>query len=140
MDENGELERKADMFSKRTISRAVPVTKVDTAVEALAVSMSEYARINLSYMAQLTDRSEETIIEELRGVIFFDPETQQWESNDEYLSGNVRNKLAVAREYAKENPRYQENVHALEEIQPKDLDASEIEVRIGATWLDPEIY
>lgn len=140
LDENGELERKADMFSKRTISRAVPVTKVDTAVEALAVSMSEYARINLSYMAQLTDRSEETIIEELRGVIFFDPETQQWESNDEYLSGNVRNKLAVAREYAKENPRYQENVHALEEIQPKDLDASEIEVRIGATWLDPEIY
>ena len=111
LDENGELERKADMFSKRTISRAVPVTKVDTAVEALAVSMSEYARINLSYMAQLTDRSEETIIEELRGVIFFDPETQQWESNDEYLSGNVRNKLAVAREYAKENPRYRGNVH-----------------------------
>lgn len=140
LDENGELERKADMFSKRTISRAVPVTKVDTAVEALAVSMSEYARINLSYMAQLTDRSKETIIEELRGVIFFNPETQQWENNDEYLSGNVRRKLAVAREYAKDDSRYQENVHALEEIQPKDLDASEIEVRIGATWLDPEIY
>ena len=137
LDENGELERKADMFSKRTISRAVPVTKVDTAVEALAVSMSEYARINLSYMAQLTDRSKETIIEELRGVIFFNPETQQWENNDEYLSGNVRRKLAVAREYAKDDSRYQENVHALEEIQPKDLDASEIEVRIGATWLDP---
>lgn len=140
LDENGNLKRKADMFSKRTISKAVPVTKVDTAAEALAVSMSEYARINLPYMSQLTNRSEETMIEELQGVIFFNPETQQWENNDEYLSGNVREKLALAKEYAQKEPKYQENVRALEEVQPRDLDASEIEVRIGATWLEPEIY
>ena len=140
LDENGNLERKADMFSKRTISKAVPVTRVDTAVEALAVSLSEYARIDLPYMAQLTGRSEETIPEELKGVIFYNPQTQQWENNDEYLSGNVREKLKIAREYAQTESRYQENVKALEEIQPKDLDASEIEVRIGATWLEPKIY
>lgn len=140
LDENGNLERKADMFLKRTISKAVPVTKVDTAVEALAVSMSEYARINLPFMAQLTERSEESIIEELKGIIFRNPETQQWENNDEYLSGNVREKLMTAKEYAQSEPQYQENVTALEEIQPKELDASEIEVRIGATWLEPKLY
>jgi len=140
LDENGDLERKADMFSKRTISKAVPVTKVDTAAEALAVSLSEYARINLPFMSQLMNRSEEAITEELKGVIFYNPETQQWENNDEYLSGNVREKLAIAREYAQNEPEYQENVCALEEVQPKDLDASEIEVRIGATWIEPEIY
>ena len=140
LDENGNLERKADMFSKRTISKAVPVTKVDTAIESLAVSMREYARVNLSFMAQLTGRSEKTVIEELKGVIFFNPETERWENNDEYLSGNVREKLRVAREYLQIDNKYQENVDALEKIQPKDLDASEIEVRIGATWLEPEIY
>ena len=140
LDENGNLERKADMFSKRTISKAVPVTKVDTAVEALAVSMSEYARINLPFMAQLTERSEESIIEELKGIIFLNPETKQWENNDEYLSGNVREKLMIAKEYAQSESQYQENVTALEEVQPKELDASEIEVRIGATWLEPKLY
>lgn len=140
LDENGNLERKADMFTKRTISKAVPITKVDTAVEALAVSMSEYARINLPFMAQLAERSEESLINELKGIIFFNPENQQWENNDEYLSGNVREKLAVAKKYALSEPKYQENVEALKEIQPKDLEASEIEARIGATWLKPEIY
>lgn len=140
LDENGNLERKADMFSKRTISKAVPVTKVDTAIESLTVSMSEYARVNLLFMAQLTGRSEETVIEELKGIIFFNPETNRWENNDEYLSGNVREKLQVAKEHLQTDSRYQENVDALEKIQPKDLDASEIEVRIGATWIEPEMY
>lgn len=91
-------------------------------------------------MAQLAERSEESLINELKGIIFFNPENQQWENNDEYLSGNVREKLAVAKKYALSEPKYQENVEALKEIQPKDLEASEIEVRIGATWLKPEIY
>ena len=91
-------------------------------------------------MAQLTGRSEETVIEELKGIIFFNPETNRWENNDEYLSGNVREKLQVAKEHLQTDSRYQENVDALEKIQPKDLDASEIEVRIGATWIEPEMY
>lgn len=140
LDEDGNLKRKADMFSKRTISRFVPVTHVDTAVEALTVAMGERAKVDLSFMADLTDQSEETVAEELKGVIFLNPETGSWENNDEYLSGNVREKLRIAKLYAQSEEKYQINVSALEKVQPKDLDASEIEVRIGTTWLNPEIY
>lgn len=140
LDADGNLKRKADLFSKRTISRFVPVTHVDTAVEALTVSMGERAKVDLSFMADLTGQSEEAVAEELKGVIFLNPETERWENNDEYLSGNVREKLRIAKFYAQSEERYRINVSALEKVQPKDLDASEIEVRIGTTWLQPEIY
>ncbi|MCR5321940.1 MAG: DEAD/DEAH box helicase family protein, partial [Lachnospiraceae bacterium] len=138
LDEEGRFEGKADMFTKRTIKRAQVVTSVDTPSEALAVSLSEKANVDLDFMAELTGRSVDEITEELSGVIFMDPLTGKWETADEYLSGNVRNKLAIARRYAEEQPEFNVNVAALTQIQPPDLDASEIEVRIGATWIDPK--
>ena len=138
LDDEGKFEGKADMFTKRTIKRAEVVTSVDTASEALAVSLSEKARVDLPYMAELAGKSEDEITEELTGVIFKNPLTDRWETADEYLSGNVREKLSVARNYAENHPEYAINVSALERVQPKELDASEIEVRIGATWIDPK--
>ena len=144
--DEGELERKADMFFKRTIKPHTPVTSVDTASEALAVSMGEKARIDIGYMCDLTDKTEEKIFEDLKGVIFLNPLFEYENSYepkyliaDEYLSGNVREKLGVAKRSAKIYPEdYTVNVDALEKIQPKDLTASEIAVRLGATWLPTE--
>lgn len=138
LDEKGELKRKADIFSKRTIRRAEPVTSVDTASEALAVSIGEKAKVDIPYMRQLTGKTEEEITEELAGVIFKNPLTEKWEPSDEYLSGNVREKLSVARAFAENRSEYMVNVQALERVQPKDLDASEIEARLGATWISPD--
>ena len=138
LDEEGNLERKADIFSKRTIRRAEPVTSVDTASEALAVSIGEKAGVDLPYMAQLSGKTEAEIVEELQGVIFKNPLTSQYETSDAYLSGNVREKLRIAREFAQNHPEYAVNAEYLEKVQPKDLDASEIEVRLGATWIKPE--
>ena len=138
LDDEGKFEGKADMFTKRTIKRAEVVTSVDTASEALAVSLSEKAKVDLPYMAELAGKSEDEIADELAGVIFKNPLTDRWETADEYLSGNVREKLSVAKSYAENHPEYAVNVSALERVQPKELDASEIEVRIGATWIDPK--
>lgn len=138
LDEKGELKRKADIFTKRTIRRAEPVTSVDTASEALAVSIGEKAKVDIPYMMQLTGETEEEVTEELTGVIFKNPLTDKWEPSDEYLSGNVREKLNIARNFAENHPEYMVNVQALERVQTKDLDASEIEARLGATWISPE--
>ena len=138
LDEKGELKRKADIFTKRTIRRAEPVTSVDTASEALAVSIGGKAKVDIPYMMQLTGKTEEEVTEELTGVIFKNPLTDKWEPSDEYLSGNVREKLNIARNFAENHPEYMVNVQALERVQPKDLDASEIEARLGATWISPE--
>ena len=140
LNEDGTLKRKADMFTKRTIKKAVAVTSVETATEALALSLNEKAQVDLPYMAQLTGKTEEKITEELVGVIFKNPLTDQWESGDEYLSGNVRDKLNTARTFAENHPEFTSNVRALEAVQPRDLEASEIEVRIGATWIEPSDY
>lgn len=137
-DEEGKFTGKADMFTKRTIKKAEVVTSVDTATEALAVSLSEKARVDLDYMAELSGKDADTIKEELTGVIFQNPVTDKWETADEYLSGNVRDKLETAKTYAENHPEYTVNVQALTQVQPKELDASEIEVRIGATWVKPE--
>ena len=138
LDDEGNFKGKADMFSKRTIKKAEVVTSVDTASEALAVSLGERARVDLAYMSELTGKSEEEVAKELAGVIFQNPVTEKWETADEYLSGNVREKLATARVFAENRPEFAINVTALEGVQPKELDASEIEVRIGATWIDPK--
>ena len=138
LDEKGELKRKADIFTKRTIRRAEPVTSVDTASEALAVSIGEKAKVDIPYMMQLTGKTEEEVTEELTGVIFKNPLTDKWEPSDEYLSGNVREKLNIARQFAENHPEYMVNVQALERVQPKDLDASEIEARLGTTWISPD--
>ena len=138
LDEKGELKRKADIFTKRTIRRAEPVTSVDTASEALAVSIGEKAKVDIPYMMELTEKTEEEVTEELTGVIFKNPLTDKWEPSDEYLSGNVREKLNIARQFAENHPEYMVNVQALERVQPKDLDASEIEARLGATWISPD--
>ena len=140
LNEDGTLKRKADMFTKRTIKKAVAVTSVETATEALALSLNERAKVDLPYMAQLTGKTEEKITEELVGVIFKNPLTDQWESGDEYLSGNVRDKLNTARTFAESHPEFTPNVRALEAVQPRDLEASEIEVRVGATWIEPSDY
>ena len=137
-DEEGKFVGKADMFTKRTIKKAEVVTSVDTATEALAVSLSEKAKVDLDYMAELSGKDADTIKEELTGVIFQNPITDKWETADEYLSGNVRDKLETAKTYAENHPEYTVNVQALTQVQPKELDASEIEVRIGATWVKPE--
>ena len=147
LDDEGNLEHKADMFFKRTIKPHTPVTSVDTASEALAVSMGEKADIDMEYMCQLSGKSEQEVFEELKGVIFLNPlygqgnpDEQKYLMADEYLSGNVREKLEVARRSAKLYPDdYNINVEALERVQPKDLTASEISVRLGATWIPPEI-
>ena len=138
LDEKGELKRKADIFTKRTIHRAEPVTSVDTASEALAVSIGEKAKVDIPYMMELTGKTEEEVTEELTGVIFKNPLTDKWEPSDEYLSGNVREKLNIAKQFAENHPEYMVNVQALERVQPKDLDASEIEARLGATWISPD--
>jgi len=138
VDHEGNLQRKADMFTKRTIKKAEVVTSVDTASEALAVSIGEKAEIDIPYMMQLTGKSESELTDELRGVIFMNPLTDKWESGDEYLSGNVRKKLEIARTFAENDPKYAVNVAFLEQIQPRDLEASDIEVRLGATWIKQE--
>lgn len=138
LDDEGNFKGKADMFTKRTIKKAEVVTSVDTASEALAVSLSEKAKVDLDYMAELTGKDVDTVKEELTGIIFQNPLTDQWETADEYLSGNVRDKLETAKVYAESHPEYAVNVQALTQVQPKELDASEIEVRIGATWIDPK--
>ena len=144
LDEDGRLERKADMFTKRTIKPHEAVTTVDTASEALAVSISEKACVDMAYMEQLTGKTGEELAAELRGVIFRLPgpvsegERPQYVTADEYLSGNVRRKLRQAQRAAEQDPAFAVNVEALTAAQPKDLDASEIEVRLGATWIDKE--
>lgn len=136
LDDEGSFKGKADMFSKRTIKKLEVVTSVDTASEALAVSLGERAKIDLAYMSELTGKREEEITGELVGIIFQNPVTGAWETADEYLSGNVREKLATAKVFAENHPEFSINVTSLEKVQPKELDASEIEVRIGATWID----
>ena len=144
--ENGELKRKADMFTKRTIKPHVKVTAVSTASEALAVSIGEKARVDMPFMCELTGKSEQEIFEELKGVIFLNPEytseyghEEKYLTSDEYLSGNVRQKLELAKRTAKLYPEdYNINVEMLEKVQPQDLSASEISVRLGATWLPPD--
>ena len=138
LDDKGELKRKADIFTKRTIRRAETVTSVDTASEALAVSIGERAGVDLSYMAQLSGKTEAELTEELAGVIFKNPISEKWEPSDEYLSGNVREKLQIAKQFAEDHPEYQVNVQYLEQVQPKDLDASEIEARLWATWISED--
>ena len=155
LDEDGKLERKADMFTKRTIQNRQAVTSVDTAVEALAVSIGEKACVDLEYMAGLMGSTDKIpqIVEDLKGIIFKDPDTgpfdlaeggenwsKGWQAADEYLSGNVRVKLAQARAAAEQYPEFAVNAEKLEQIQPKDLTASEISVRVGASWVAPEYY
>ena len=135
-EDKTKLKDKADMFTKRTIRQRQSVTSVDTAAEALALSIGEKARVDMAYMSQLTGKSEDDIIDELNGVIFLDPVYGDWQTADEYLSGNVRQKLREAEKAAVDSPGYLPNVEALRAAQPKDLDASEIEVRLGATWID----
>ena len=136
LDEDRKLKRKADIFSKRTIRRRKPVTQVDTASEALAVSIGERAKVDLPFMARLTGKAEDEIVADLQGVIFLDPLEQTWQTADEYLSGNVRAKLRVAQTAAESDSSFAVNVEALQAAQPKDLNASEIDVRLGTTWVD----
>lgn len=143
--ENGELIRKADLFSKRTIRCHRPAEKVDTAVEALALSIGEKARVDMDYMGQLTGKSEEQLFADLTGVVFLNPDYAEGVNDkylpaDEYLSGNVRSKLAQAKELATNEPQFTVNADALAQVQPTDLTASEISVRLGATWLNPDYY
>ena len=142
LDEEGGLKRKADLFTKRTIRSHRPAERVDTAVEALALSIGEKARVDMTYMGQLTGKDEDTLFADLQGVVFLNPDYgerggEKYLPADEYLSGNVRRKLAEVRTKAESEPQYQPNVEALEKVQPVDLTASEISVRLGATWLDP---
>ena len=146
LDDEGNLERKADIFYKRTVRAYKPVTSVDTASEALAVSMGEKAEVDMDYMRELTGKSEQEIYSELKGVIYLNPLHEgnpHYEDKyliaDEYLSGNVREKLEIARTAAADKPEYSINVQALEKVQPEPLTASEISVRLGATWIPPEI-
>lgn len=144
LDDNGNLERKADMFTKRTIRQQHTVEHVNTAVEALAVSIAEKAKVDLPYMAELTGKPKEELIADLHGVIFQIPKlfaedlTPEYVTADEYLSGNVRQKLREAESAARHDPSFAVNVQALQAAQPKDLDASEIDVRLGATWVDKQ--
>ena len=138
LDEEKNLKRLADIFTKRTIRKPEPVTSVDTPSEALALSIGEKAKVDIPFMVQLCGKPEQEITDELAGAIFRNPVTQQWETSDEYLSGNVREKLATAETFAANHAEYQINVDYLKRVQPKDLDASEIEVRLGANWVKPE--
>ncbi len=135
LDEEGRFVGKADMFTKRTIRPWKPVTHVETSSEALAVSLAERGRVDLAFMAQLASKDEQAIIAELRGVIFRDPVSKAYLASDEYLSGNVRDKLAVARAFAEGDGDFAANVEALEKVQPEDIPASEIGVRLGTTWV-----
>ena len=142
LDEEGGLKRKADLFTKRTVRSHRPAERVDTAVEALALSIGEKARVDMVYMGQLTGKDEDSLFADLQGVVFLNPDYgekdgEKYLSADEYLSGNVRRKLAEVRTKAESEPQYLSNVEALEKVQPVDLTASEISVRLGATWLDP---
>ncbi len=138
-DSEGQYIGKADMFTKRTINSYRPIDRVDTPVEALSVSMAVYGRVDLNYMAALCDNTTvDDIIERSKDIIFLNPETEKWETNDEYLSGNVRHKLAIAEKFAELDIKYQANVDALKKVQPVDLTADEIDVRLGATWIPPE--
>ena len=136
LDEDRKLKRKADIFGKRTIRRRKPVTQVDTASEALAVSIGERAKVDLPFMARLTGKAEDEIVADLQGVIFLDPLEQTWQTADEYLSGNVRAKLRIAQTAAESDSSFAVNVEALQAARAKDLDASEIDVRLGTTWVD----
>ena len=145
LDEDRNLKRKADLFTKRTIRSHKPAEKVDTAVEALALSIGEKAHVDMDYMGRLTGKDEETLFSDLKGVIFLNPAytgendgNEKYLPADEYLSGNVRQKLAVAQGKAEQDPQYQINAEALAQVQPTDLTASEISVRLGATWLGTE--
>ena len=143
LDEEGGLKRKADLFTKRTIRSHRPAERVDTAVEALALSIGEKARVDMAYMGKLTGKDEDTLFADLQGVVFLNPDYEErggekYLPADEYLSGNVRRKLAEVRAKAETEPQYLPNVEALEKVQPVDLTASEISVRLGATWLNPE--
>ena len=145
LDEDRNLKRKADLFTKRTIRSHKPAEKVDTAVEALALSIGEKAHVDMDYMSRLTGKDEETLFSELTGVVFLNPAYtgendghEKYLPADEYLSGNVRQKLAVAQDKAEQDPQYQINAEALAQVQPTDLTASEISVRLGATWLDTD--
>ena len=138
LDEDKNLKRLADIFTKRTIRKPEPVTSVDTPSEALALSIGEKAKVDVPFMAELCGKTEQEVTEELAGVIFHNPVTQVWVTADEYLSGNVREKLATAETFAANHPEYQVNVEYLKRVQPKDLNASEIEVRLGANWIKAE--
>ena len=138
LDEDKNLKRLADIFTKRTIRKPEPVTSVDTPSEALALSIGEKAKVDVPFMAELCGKIEQEVTEELAGVIFRNPVTQAWVTADEYLSGNVREKLATAETFAANHPEYQVNVEYLKRVQPKDLNASEIEVRLGANWIKAE--
>ena len=135
LDEDKNLKRLADIFTKRTIRKPEPVTSVDTPSEALALSIGEKAKVDVPFMAELCGKTEQEVTEELAGVIFRNPVTQAWVTADEYLSGNVREKLETAETFAANHPEYQVNVEYLKRVQPKDLNASEIEVRLGANWI-----
>ena len=138
LDEDKNLKRLADIFTKRTIRKPEPVTSVDTPSEALALSIGEKAKVDVPFMAELCGKTEQEVTEELAGVIFRNPVTQAWVTADEYLSGNVREKLATAETFAANHSEYQVNVEYLKRVQPKDLNASEIEVRLGANWIKAE--
>ena len=137
-NENGEVIGKADMFYKRTIKKHTVATSVDTPAEALALSLGEKAKVDIPYMASLCKKAEDELVFDLEGIIFLNPITDKWETADEYLSGNVREKLKIAKDYAVNDSRFESNVHALAKVQPIDLGASEIDVRLGATWIDVE--
>lgn len=140
LNNEGKFLSKADIFTKRTIKPYIPVTSVDTAIEALAVSISEKAKVDLDFMSELCSKSKEEIINDLRGVIFENPITREFENADEYLSGNVREKLRIAKEFADKDSKYDINVKSLEAVQPKDLKPSEISVQLGSTWIPVDIY
>ena len=137
-DDNGNFKGKADMFTKRTIKKAEVVTSVDTSSEALTISLSEKGKIDLPFMSKLVGKDTDTLVNELTGIIFKNPENDLWETADHYLSGNVREKLSVVKTLVEIQPEYAPNVKALTQVQPKELDASEIKVRIGATWIAPK--
>lgn len=138
LNDEGKLDRKADMFTKRTIRQQRSVEHVETAAEALAVSIGERAKVDIEFMSKLSGLSEDEIVRDLHGVIFADPVKNEWQTADEYLSGNVRQKLREAKTAAADDPAFEVNVSALTQAQPKDLEASDIEVRLGATWIDKE--
>lgn len=137
IDEKGNVTALADIFYKQTIRPYEPITKVNTAADALAASLSERGKVDLDYMSSIYSYDKEKIIEDLRGLIYLNPENKKYETADEYLSGDVRHKLKVALFYAREDSSYQLNVSALEQVQPADMDASEIDVRLGTTWIEP---
>ncbi len=140
LDDDGNLVSKADLFTKRTISRYEPVTSCETSNEAMILSLNEKAQIDLEYMSQLCGKSEETMIEDLKGIIYQDPKTKKWQTKDEYLSGNIKEKLIMAQYYAESDEKWQANVDALEKAMPKRVEASELEVKLGATWVDDRYY